>query len=802
MYDFIHLRTHTRYTPGTGIIQPRELLDSVREQNMRGVAVTDRATLHGALELYVTETKNWHRNRPDFRPIKPIIGCEINVSSGDRLDSDASNHPLLLLCRNNTGYRNLVRLVSHAQLDTPERPRIDRELLARHHDGLIALSGGNKGEVPSLLLAGDTDGAQKAAAFYHGLFDADFYFELFPPKDEQQKRLNRLLVDLSFAFQPKNGGPLPIVATGDCRYLNKEDRRLWEIATSLVKGETAEGKISGEWHLQSPAEMEEIFRTLPDALNNTVSIAERIEVDLSELEWQNPSSFCQPFKDLPEPARIELKSFLAGKPEDTCIRYQERLEKELNYIAQSGSEEDFLVLYTLQEFAQVLNRLPIRGGGIMGGSLIAHLLGFVALDPVAENIPCERFLLKKQGHPYISVEVSEDIFNRVYPILSKRYNPNDFKIDSRVAWGSGFKSIDCEELLRKLGVIMDINPEWVDYVIMFYRKVKEEKETFRDNIFSLRNVLDEYDHFLEPMKVNDLNFADYLKLALRLDPLILQPTRESHPWNENLVVTGNPLVENVPLCLAEDGTLLVQSSHTILRKLGLQQNLKIMENKFLTKAENIIRSSNQEEDPFTFWNSLSLTDNRTLELLLQEEAGSIPELADSGVRAYLQKFHPESFNDLCVFLAVLSNCEKVRGLDKIDFTNMEKLIQAKYAIYERRFICEELSDIFLPTYGELLLDTQVHRLLVDIGGFTNEEALWAWRDLGKKNPEITRPHCDRFCNHAVLKGLTREQAEVLFEIMAYGPFVLSKGYIQLCGEIIWKYLSISGDSRNGSANSS
>ncbi|MGE5254154.1 MAG: DNA polymerase III subunit alpha, partial [Planctomycetaceae bacterium] len=397
--EFVHLHLHTQYSLLDGAIRLEELFEKAKEYRMPALAITDHGTMFGAIEFYQQALKNG---------IKPIIGCEVYMAPGSRLNktpkgpSEASYH-LILLARNLTGYRNLMKLVSAAHLEGfYYKPRVDKELLQQHQEGLIALSACLHGEVPSFLAGGDRRKALQAADELRSIFsDGRLYLELQENKIPEQKKVNQGLMEIARELS------LPLVATNDCHYLKKEDAQAHEILLCIQTGKTLKDadrmKFStDEFFFRSAGEMEDLFSYCPEAIKNTVEVAERCNLDLKLNELQFPQFQVPPGETLDsfleksahkglEDRLAELRAFGQSPPLAVDF-YRQRLHKEVGMIQKMGFSGYFLIVSDFIRYAKSRG-IPVGPGrGSGAGSLVAYCLGITEIDPLVNGLLFERFL--------------------------------------------------------------------------------------------------------------------------------------------------------------------------------------------------------------------------------------------------------------------------------------------------------------------------------------------------------------------------------------------------------------------------
>lgn len=386
MAEMVHLHVHTQYSLLDGAAAIDQLAAAAKEQGMKAMAVTDHGVMYGALKFYQAMTRSG---------VKPILGCEVYVARRSRHDRvakvDDDPFHLVLLAQNATGYVNLMRLVSAAHLEGfYYRPRVDRELLAAHSEGLLALSACLSGEVACALLAGRNDAARAAAAWYSEVFKGRFYLELQNQGLADQKKVNRGLLELAKSLY------LPVVATNDVHYLKREDARIHDVLLCIQTGKTINDPdrmrfSTDNFYLRSGEEMLRIFGEVPEAVANTLAVAEQCDLRL-ELGRHILPEYESPDGQRPEDYLRELcLQALTGKYGENSAAL-ERLDYELKVIGEMGFPGYFLVVWDLIRFARSKGIMVGPGRGSAAGSIVAYLLGITQLDPLRHGLLFERFL--------------------------------------------------------------------------------------------------------------------------------------------------------------------------------------------------------------------------------------------------------------------------------------------------------------------------------------------------------------------------------------------------------------------------
>ena len=453
MAEMVHLHVHTQYSLLDGAAPIEQLATAAQSMGMKAMAITDHGVMYGVLKFYQAMAK---------AGIKPILGCEVYVARRSRHDRvakvDDDPFHLVLLAQNAAGYVNLMRLVSAAHLEGfYYRPRVDRELLAAHNEGLIALSACLSGEVASALLAGRNEAAQAAAAWYGEVFKDRFYLELQDQGLADQRKVNRGLLELA-----KSLG-LPVVATNDVHYLKREDARIHDVLLCIQTGKTINDPDrmrfpTDAFYLRSAEEMRRVFADLPEALANTLAVAEQCDLRL-ELDRHILPEYKTPHGERPEEYLRELcLQALAEKyGENSAAR--ERLEYELKVIGEMGFSGYFLVVWDLIRFARSRGIMVGPGRGSAAGSIVAYLLGITQLDPLRHGLLFERFLNPERvTMPDIDMDFCYERRGEVIAYIREKYG------DDRVAQIVTFGTMAARAAVRDVGRVMGLPYGEVDRI--------------------------------------------------------------------------------------------------------------------------------------------------------------------------------------------------------------------------------------------------------------------------------------------------------------------------------------------------
>ncbi|MBW1979673.1 MAG: DNA polymerase III subunit alpha [Deltaproteobacteria bacterium] len=743
--EFNHLHVHSEYSLLDGAIRIKDMMKAARQFGMTAVALTDHGNMYGALEFYEEANK---------QGVKPILGCEVYVAPKSRLDRGSGNAKernfhLILLAENNTGYGNLMQLVTKANFEGfYYKPRVDKELLARHHEGLIAFSACLHGEIASHLLAGSYSRAENAAAEYRDIFGRDnFYLELQANGIREQELVNRDLQHLH-----KRTG-IPLVASNDCHYLKPEDARAHDVLLCIQTGKTVSDEkrmrfSTNELFFKSPAEMAAYFVEVPEALANTVAIAERCTVEL-ELgryhfphfplaEEESPESCFEQavyegFARRLEKLRRGKESFTGEKEEE----YRQRLAHEIAVIKKMGFSTYFLIVADFVNFAKK-NRIPVGPGrGSAAGSLVAYCLGITDLDPIAHGLIFERFLNEERlSLPDIDVDFCIKGRDRVLQYVSERYGKE------RVAQIITFGTMQARAVIRDVGRALGMSYGEVDRIA---KLIPASMHMTLERAFKEEPRLQEL--------AREAGLQELFAAARSLEGL----TRHASTHAAGVVISDKPIVEYMPLYKGTKGEVVTQYSMKYVEKAGLIK-FDFLGLRNLTVIDNAIQLIEKNHGISVDILNIPMDDRLTYELLCRGDTTGVFQLESSGMRDLAARLRPENFNDIIALIALYRPGPLESGM-------VNDFIRAKHGEMEVSYEIEALRDILQDTYGVILYQEQVMKIASVLANYTLGEADILRRAMGKKIPEVMAAQRDRFLSGARENGIDLDKAAHIFDLM-------------------------------------
>jgi len=742
--SFVHLHVHTAYSLLDGAIRLDDLLARAQEFDMPAVAVTDHGTLFGALDFYLKATK---------AGLKPIIGCEVYVAPGSRLDRGghgrAEIYHLVLLAQNLTGYHNLLKLVTQAHLEGfYYKPRVDKDLLADHHEGLIALSACLHGEVPVHLLAGDLPGAERAARQYAEIFPDRFYLEVQANNLTEQQQVNAALMDLAPAWG------LPLVATNDCHYLRPEDARAHDALLCIQTGKTvgADKRMrfrTDQLYFKSPAEMARAFPNAEHLLAVSGDIAARCNLELPLGEFHFPLFPLDNGQTMADrltadarrglDARLEMLQQLQGPwSPDKIAAYRNRLDTELALLADMGFAGYFLVVADFINFARK-RRIPVGPGrGSAAGSLVAYSLGITDLDPIAYGLFFERFLNpERKSMPDIDVDFCYERRGEIIDYVAKKYGKE------YVAQITTFGSLKTRQVIRDVGRVLEMPYADVDKIA---KLVPEELH------ITLSAALNKEPRLRE-LRDADSQVKDLLNIAAALEGM----PRHASTHAAGVVIADQPLPHYLPLYKGSKGELVTQFDMKGVEKVGLIK-FDFLGLRTLTVMETAVRLIRATHQPDYDLRRLPLDDPAAFDLLRSGNTAGVFQLESSGMRDTLVKLKPTCFEDLIALVALYRPGPLESGM-------VDDFIRRKHGELAVEYLLPEVEPILKETYGIILYQEQVMQIAAAVSGYSLGEADILRRAMGKKKPEIMAAQRSRFVQGAVARGFAADVAETLFNLI-------------------------------------
>jgi DNA polymerase-3 subunit alpha len=712
-----------------------DLVRLAHKYEMDSLAITDHGNLFGAIEFYkVARSKG----------IKPIIGMETYVAPGSRKDQTRNNKipessfHLTLLCENETGYKNLIKLSSLAYLEGfYYKPRIDKELLKECHQGLIGLSGCFKGEIPYLIHLVDIKAAEKALQEYQEIFGKDnFFIEMMRLGLRHEQEVNEKLLEFSQRFDA------PIVATNDCHYFSKDDYRAHDVLLCIGTKKTLADKErlkfeTRDAYFRSPKEMVELFNDLPEAISNTWLIGERCNllIDTSGKDVKLPN--------FPRPEGYEtdfdyLKDIAFQNIEKRFVQVTDEIKERLNYelkvIKKMGLSGYFLIVRDIIQYA-IEHNIPVGPGrGSAVGSLVLYALGITDVNPLRFNLLFERFLNPERvSLPDVDIDFSDTRREEVIEYIKKRYG------DKNVTQVITFGTMQARAVVRDVARVLGIPYAEVDQIAKLIPHNKNIEQVIEEN--------KEFAKLINSKK----EYVELIEIARKLEGLARHPSIHA----AGVVITPKELTEYVPLYKnPERGDISTQYEKNALESIGLLK-MDILGLKTLTVIDECLLAVNLKKE------GISFEDPDTYNLLKEGKTIGVFQLESQGMQELLKSMKPERFEDIIAIIALYRP-------GPMGNVNIEKLIENKSNPEKIAYLHPKLEKILRETYGTILYQEQVMQIASEIAGFSLAEADNLRRAMAKKIPELMQGIRDKFICGAEKNHIPIDVAEKIFNHIA--PF--------------------------------
>jgi DNA polymerase-3 subunit alpha len=738
--QFVHLHLHTQYSLLDGANQIDPLVQQIKSFGQPAVAMTDHGNMFGAVEFY-RKAKN--------AGIKPIIGCEAYMAPGSRFTRESvlahnDYYHLILLATNLAGYQNLIKLVSKAYLEGfYYKPRMDKELLQQHHEGLIALSGCLSGEVAYLIGQNDVAGATKAAGEYREIFGKDhYYLELQANGLAHQRVANDGLLDIHRKLD------IPLAATNDCHYLRKEDARPHDLMLCLQTGKTINEPNrlkfdTDQLYVKSTNEIAAEFKELPQAIANTVRIADACNLELAlnrtHLPQYNvPDGFTRETY-LEQLAKEGLAARLNERPSSIpAATYDVRLREELTIICSMGFAGYFLIVWDIIRFARSRG-IPVGPGrGSAAGSLVAYALRITDLDPLVYTLLFERFLNPERvSLPDIDMDFCMDRRGEVINYVVDKYGSD------HVAQIITFGTLGAKAAIRDIGRVLEIPYAEVDRVAKLVPN--QLNITLEDALIQ--------EPKLRELTETDPKIGELMSIAKSLEGL----ARHASTHAAGVVISEEPLTNHVPLYKGANEEIVTQYSMGDVEQIGLVK-FDFLGLKTLTMIHNavdLINRAHPDRPPLVI-EQIPYTDPRTFALLSSGRTTGLFQLESAGMRDLLTGLKPDRFEDIIAIIALY----RPGPMDLIpDFLKRK---QGKVSItYE----VPELEPLLKDTYGVIVYQEQVMAIANTIAGFSLGQADILRRAMGKKKPAEMEKLRTRFIDGARKRRISEPKAKKLFDLI-------------------------------------
>ena len=752
--SFAHLHVHTEYSLLDGSNKIKECISRVKELGMDSVAITDHGVMYGVIDFY---------KAAKAAGIKPILGCEVYVAPGSRFDKEAKGNSesryyhLVLLAENETGYHNLVKLVSRGFTEGYYyKPRVDMALLEEFHEGIIALSACLAGEVARNAVRGLYEEAKEAALRYEQIFGKDnFFLELQDHGMPEQQMVNQALVRMS-----RETG-IGLVATNDVHYTYADDVKPHDILLCLQTGKKLadEDRMryeGGQYYIKSEAEMSALFPYAPEALANTQKIADRCKVEIEFGVTKLPRY------DVPEGRTSwdylqELcRKGLAERYQPVTEELRERLDYELSVIHDMGYVDYFLIVWDFIKYARDHDIMVGPGRGSAAGSLVAYSLGITSIDPIRYQLLFERFLNPERvSMPDIDVDFCFERRQEVIDYVVRKYGPD------RVVQIVTFGTMAARAVIRDVGRVMDLPYAFVDNIA---KMIPQELNITLDKALEMNPEL-------KRVCQEDAQVKELIDMSRRLEGL----PRHTSMHAAGVVISQKAVEEYVPLSLGSDGSVTTQFTMTTLEELGLLK-MDFLGLRTLTVIQNAVKLAEKSAGTKIDISQIDYDDQKVLESIGSGKTDGVFQLESAGMKSFMKELRPKSLEDVIAGISLYRP-------GPMDF--IPQYVKGKNNTEAITYDCPQLEPILAPTYGCIVYQEQVMQIVRDLAGYTLGRSDLVRRAMSKKkgdvmqrerqnfvygNPEEGVPGC-------LANGIDEETANRIYdEMIDFAKYAFNKSH--------------------------
>ena len=751
--SFTHLHVHTEYSLLDGSNKIKEYVARVKELGMNSAAITDHGVMFGCIDFY---------KEARAQGVKPILGCEVYVAPGSRFDRETSRgedryYHLVLLAENNTGYSNLMKIVSAGFIDGfYYKPRVDMEILEKYHEGIIALSACLAGEVARAMVRNQYEMGKEAALRYEKIFGkGNFFLELQDHGISEQRMVNQQLMRLS----AETG--IELVATNDIHYTYAEDADSHDILLCLQTGKkiTDEDRMryeGGQYFVKSEAEMASLFPYAPQAIENTQKIADRCNVEIEfgvtklpkfdvpegYTSWEYLNKLCYDgLEERYHPATDELKA---------------RLKYELDTIKTMGYVDYFLIVWDFIKFARDHDIMVGPGRGSAAGSIVSYTLGITQLDPMRYQLLFERFLNPERvTMPDIDVDFCFERRPEVIDYVTRKYGKD------RVVQIVTFGTLAARGVIRDVGRVLDMPYAQVDSIA---KMIPNELNITIDKALQMN-------HELRELYQGDEEVAHLIDMSRRLEGL----PRHTSMHAAGVVIGSRPLVEFVPLSRGSDGTIVTQFTMTTLEELGLLK-MDFLGLRTLTVIQNATKLAERYSGKKMDLLQIDYNDPNVLGMIGASKTVGVFQLESAGMKNFMKELKPQSLEDIIAGISLYRP-------GPMDF--IPHYIKGKNNQDSIRYDCPELEPILSPTYGCIVYQEQVMQIVRELAGYNNAQSDDIRRTMSKKKMEKMAKEKNDFIygneergiDGCIKRGISEEVAKKIYDDMTdFAKYAFNKSH--------------------------
>jgi DNA polymerase-3 subunit alpha len=730
--SFVHLHCHTEGSLLDGMCRVKDMVRAAADFGMPAVAITDHGVMYNVVPFY---------QQAKAAGVKPIIGCEVYVAAKSRFEKGTRQenyYHMLLLAKDQTGYRNLVQLVSKGFLEGfYYKPRVDRDLLAQHSEGLIATSACLGGEIPTHILKQELKQARYLAGQYREIFGPEnFYLELQNHGLDEQQAVNGALVPIARDLN------IPIVCTNDVHYLRREDAQPHEVLLCIQTGTTINDPKRLKYgppnfYLASPAEMAHLFAAWPEALENTLRIAEQCNLELDFTQMHFPHYEVPPGYDADTYLEKVCRDAIPRLYPHGDERLDARLQYELEIIRTKGFSVYFLIVWDFVRFAHS-QAIMAQARGSAAGSLVSYLLGLTVIDPLRYSLIFERFLTReRKSMPDIDLDIADDRRDEVIQYARQKYG------EDRVAQILALGTLAARAAVRDAGRALEVPIPDVDRVA---KLIPLTPGTTIDG--ALKQIP-------ELQRTYEQNEADrrLIDTARSVEGL----SRHASTHAAGIVITREPVVNYAPVQRIGESGVAIQFVKEDVEAIGLLKmdllglrNLTVVD-----KCLKLVRDSRSVEIDIS---SIPFTDESTFKLLQAGDTVGVFQLESSGMRKLLRNLRPDRFEDIIALIALYRPGPLQSGMS-------DEFVRRKHGQSPITYLHPSLEPILETTYGIIVYQEQVMRIAMDLAGFTPGQAEALMKAMSKKVRAAMEKLMPAFINGAKERGVPAKTAEQIYDLM-------------------------------------
>lgn len=752
--EWVSLHQHTGYSLLDSSAKIPELIARAKELGMKSIAITDHGVMYGCVEFY-EEAKE--------QGIKPIIGCEIYVAGKSmhikQNDKENENHHLVLLVKSETGYNNLMKIVSTASIEGfYYKPRVDHEFLRNHSEGLIALSACLGGEVQSNILNGNLNKAKEISLLYKDIFKEGFYLELQYHGMEEQLKVNEELVRMSKELD------IPLVATNDVHYINKDDYKSHDVLLCIQTAKTVDEEDrmrypSDQFYLKSPEEMYELFSYVPEALENTIKIAEECNFDYDFHKSKLPKFPLEEGVDPYEYMRDLCYKGLKERYSDLTEELEERLEYELGVIKQMGYVDYFLIVWDFMRFSVENGIMTGPGRGSAAGSLVAYTLGITKIDPIKYSLIFERFLNPDRiSMPDVDSDFCYERRGEVIDYVVDKYGVNN--VSQIITFGT----MAARACIRDVGRAMDYPYAEVDRIAKMIPTVLNI--TINKALELNPELKDAYD--------DEIRTKELIDVARALEGL----PRHTSTHAAGVVIASKPLVNFVPL-QRNEGNIVTQFTMGTLEELGLLK-MDFLGLRTLTVLRDAVNMINENKGTIIDLDNIDYDDKNVYRMLGEGKTVGAFQLESPGMTSFMKDLKPDSLEDIIAGISLYRPGP---------MAEIPRYIENKRNPEDVEYLTPQLEHILNVTYGVMVYQEQVMQIVRDLAGYSMGRSDLVRRAMSKKKHKVMEEERRNFIHGivdengnievpgCVRNGISQEIANKIFDqMMDFASYAFNKSH--------------------------